>query len=185
MKKIDLKSGLFAVMLGIASPAALSLAQSAPDYQTLASSQFSEPRQLAAAALKIKLQPAAPLQAELDHPTAGRRILMVVRGTRPKNAPVVPINIYWNVPEDAHTLDDDRLLGAVTLTDRFGGKDHTTVLDVTDKLRALARIKEIPEPMTPPPPSVTVSLPGITADDRSIAPSLEEVLLVVTDSKMN
>lgn len=183
MKKIGMKSGLFVVMLGMASPAALGLAQSAPDYQTLASSQFSEPRQLAAAGLKVTLQPAAPLQAELDHPTPGRRILMVVRGTRPRNAPILPINIYWSVPESAHTLDDDRLLGSVTLTDRFGGKDHTTVLDVTDKLRALSRIKEVPEPLNPPPPSVTVALPGLAADDRSSAPSLEEVLLVVTDSK--
>ena len=174
MKKIGFKSGLVAAALGLAAP---SLAQSAPDYQTLASSQFSEPRQLTERPLKVALQPAGPLQAELDHPTQGRRILMVVRGTRPKNAPVVPLSLYWNMPEDARILDDDRLLGAVTLTDRYGGKDHTTVIDVTEKLRALARIKEIPEPMTPPPPSVTVAYPS--SADRASAPALEEVLLVV------
>jgi hypothetical protein len=46
MMKIGLKSGLVAVALASALPGAMSWAQSAADYQTLASSQFSEPRAL-------------------------------------------------------------------------------------------------------------------------------------------
>ena len=155
-------------------------AQSDPDYQTLASSQFVEPKAIGPEPVKVVLGPAALLQAELANPT-GRRILLVVRGIRVREKAVVPVSIYWSVPDGSHKLDEDRRLGSVTLLDHFGGRDHTTVLDVTEKLRALAQIKQIPEPQTPPPPSVTLIAP--TADDRNAGPQIEEVLLVAGTSR--
>lgn len=123
--------------------------------------------------------PAGPLEAELAHPTE-RRILLVVRGTRPRGAAIVPLSVYWNLPDGSHTLDAEKLLGTVTLQDHFGGKDHTTVLDVTDTLRTLSKIKMIPEPQTTPPPSVTLVSP--VAEDSSYRgnPEIEEVLLVAS-----
>lgn len=181
MKKIGLKSGLVAVSLVLAqSVAAPGWAQSAADYQTLASSQFSEPHALDEKALKIVLQPAGPLQAELANPSPGRRILMIIRGERNPHDKAIPVSIYWSGDSsNAKALPpDDHLLGLATLSDSYGGKDHTTVLDVTDRLRALSRIKEIPEPQTPPPPSVTLIYPS--DDNHPSGPKIEEVLLVAS-----
>lgn len=174
MTRKTIKAGLLA--LGLLMMPALGQAQDT-DYQTLASSQFSEPKSIGSQPVKVVLGPSGPLEAELANPT-DRRILLVVRGTRPHGAPVVPISVYWSLP-DARRLDDQRLLGKVTLLDHFGGKDHTTVLDVTDQLRALSRIKEIPEPQTPPPPAVTLITPE-TDDSGRGAPKIEEVLLVAS-----
>ena len=180
MKKIGLKSGLFAFALATALPAAMGWAQSAADYQTLASSQFSEPHAIEKGALKIALQPAGPLQAELANPSASRRILMIVRGERNPHDKVIPVSIYWSGDSSSKTAlpADDHLLGLATLNDRYGGKDHTTVIDVTDQLRALSRIKEIPEPQEPPPPSVTLVYPS--DDNHPSSPKIEEVLLVAS-----
>ncbi len=133
--KVSLKSGLVAAVLVTAVPGAVALAQSAADYQTLASSQFSEPRALGSAPLKVELQPAGPLQAELANPNPSHRILMIVRGERNRNDKIIPISVYWTQGTSTKSLPpDENLLGMVTLNDRFGGKDHTTVLDVTDRL---------------------------------------------------
>jgi len=169
------KAGLIAITLVLPG---LTQAQDT-DYQTLASSQFAEPKTIGPGPLKVVLGPSGPLEAELANPTE-RRILMVVRGTRPHGAAVVPISVYWNLPDSGRKLDDQRLVGTVTLLDHFGGKDHTTVLDVTDSLRALSRIKEMPEPQTPPPPTVTLVSP--VADDNNYRgnPQIEEVLLVAS-----
>ena len=176
---MTIKSDMVALALGLLVLPSFASAQDA-DYQTLASSQFVEPRSIGSEPVKVVLSPAAPLQAELANPT-GRRILLVVRGTRLHEKPVVPVSVYWSVPEGSHKLEDERRLGSVTLLDHFGGKDHTTVLDVTDQLRDLSRIKQIPEPQTPPPPSVTLIAP--TADDRNAGPKIEEVLLVASASR--
>ena len=175
MKKIGLKSALLAMGLTMAVPV---WAQSAADYQTLASSQFSEPHALNEKALKVVLQPAGPLQAELANPSATRRILMIVRGERNPHDKPVPVSVYWSGDSsDAKAIPaDDHLLGLATLNDHYGGKDHTTVIDVTDQLRALLRIKQIPEPQTPPPPSVTLIYPA--DDNHPSGPKIEEVLLV-------
>jgi hypothetical protein len=147
------------------------------DYQTLASSQFADPKAIGPGPLKVVLGPSGLLEAELANPTE-RRILLVVRGIRPHAAAVVPVSVYWNLP-DGRKLDEERLLGKVTLLDHFGGKDHTTVLDVTDTLRALARIKVVPEPQSPSPPTVTLVTPGTDDNNRS-NPKIEEVLLVAS-----
>lgn len=176
MTKMTIKAGLMA--LGLVVLAGSSRAQDT-DYQTLASSQFAEPKAIGPGPLKVVLGPSGPLEAELAHPT-DRRILMVVRGTRPHGAAVVPLSVYWNLPDGSRKLDDQRLLGTVTLLDHFGGKDHTTVLDVTDALRTLSQIKMPPEPQTTPPPTVTLVSP--VADDNSNRgnPEIEEVLLVAS-----
>lgn len=181
MKKIGLQIGLAALVLTAALPAAPGRAQSASDFQTLASSQFSEPRPLGTAPLKVELQPAGLLQAELDNPTPGRRILLIVRGERNRGDKRIPISVYWSQGTSAKALPpDDHLLGMVTLVDSFGGKDHTSVLDVTDRLTTLSKIKQIPEPQTPPPPSVTFVFP---ADDvHPSGPSIEEVLMVASQA---
>ena len=179
MKKFGLKTGLVALALATALPNAMGRAQSAADYQTLASSQFSEPHSLDKGALKVILQPAGPLQAELANPSANRRILMIVRGERNPHDKVIPVSVYWSGDSSSRTLPaDDHLLGLATLNDRYGGKDHTTVIDVTDQLRALSRIKEIPEPQEPPPPSVTLVYPA--DDNHPTSPRIEEVLLVAS-----
>lgn len=179
MKKIGLKSGLVVLALATALPGAMGWAQSAADYQTLASSQFSEPHALDKGALKVILQPAGPLQAELANPSAGRRILMIVRGERNPHDKVIPVSVYWSGDSASKTLPtDDHLLGLATLNDRYGGKDHTTVIDVTDQLRALSRIKVVPEPQEPPPPSVTLVYPA--DDNHPSSPKIEEVLLVAS-----
>src|SRR5579859_7829113 len=177
MKKFGLKSGLAALALAMASPG---WAQSAGDYQTLASSQFSEPHALDNRALKIVLQPAGPLQAELANPNPGRRILMIVRGERNPHDKAIPVSVYWSGDSSNPKVlpADDHLLGLASLNDHYGGKDHTTVLDVTDQLRALSRIKEIPEPQEPPPPSVTLVYPA--DDNHPTSPRIEEVLLVAS-----
>ena len=177
MKEISIKAGLMALTLGFLVLPGPSRAQPDTDYQTLASSQFAEPKPIGPGPLKVVLGPSGPLEAELAHPTE-RRILLVVRGTRVRGAPVVPVSVYWNLPDGGRKLDDERLLGTVTLLDHFGGKDHTTVLDVTDGLRALSRIKEVPEPQTAPPPTITLVAPA--ADERNAGPQIEEVLLVVS-----
>jgi hypothetical protein len=178
MMKIGFKSGLVAAGLATAVPGAMGWAQSA-DYQTLASSQFSEPHALGPAPLKVELQPAGPLEAELANPNPSRRILMIVRGERNKNDKVIPVSIYWSQGTSTKSLPpDENLLGIVTLNDRYGGKDHTTVLDVTDRLIPLSKIKEIPEPQTPPPPSVTLVFPA--DDNHPSGPRIEEVLLVAS-----
>lgn len=178
MKHKTIKVGLVALAL-LALPG-LGGAQDT-DYQTLASSQFAEPKAIGPGPLRVTLGPSGPLEAELANPTE-RRILMVVRGTRQHGAPVVPVSVYWNLPDGSRKLDDERLLGTVTLLDHFGGKDHTTVLDVTESLRALSRIKEVPEPQTTPPPSVTLVAPA--ADDKNSGPQIEEVLLVASAKPM-
>jgi len=180
MKKIGLKSGLFVFALATALSGSLGWAQSAEDYQTLASSQFSEPRTIENGALKIVLQPAGPLQAELASPDQGRRILMIVRGERNPHDKVIPVSVYWSGDSSSKTAlpTDDHLLGLATLNDRYGGKDHTTVIDVTDRLRALSRIKQVPEPQEPPPPSVTLVYPS--DDNHPSSPRIEEVLLVAS-----
>jgi hypothetical protein len=179
MKRFGLKSGLVALALAAALPGAIGWAQSAADYQTLASSQFSEPRTIDNGALKVVLQPAGPLQAELASPNQGRRILMIVRGERNPHDKVIPVSVYWSGDSSSKTLPaDDHLLGLATLNDRYGGKDHTTVIDVTDQLRALSRIKEIPEPQEPLPPSVTLVYPS--DDSHPSSPKIEEVLLVAS-----
>jgi hypothetical protein len=177
MKKFVLKSGLVALVLVVSAPG---LAQSAGEYQTLASSQFSEPRTLNDKALRIVLQPAGPLQAELANPSPDRRILIIVRGERNPHDKAIPVSVYWSGDSgDAKALPaDDHLLGLATLNDHYGGKDHTTIIDVTDRLRALSRIKEIPEPQTPPPPSVTLIYPS--DDEHPSGPRIEEVLLVAS-----
>ena len=177
MKKFGLKSGV--VALALVLPGALR-AQSAGDYQTLASSQFSEPHALDNKALKIVLQPAGPLEAELANPNPTRRILMIVRGERNPHDKPIPVSVYWSGDSGNPKAipADDHLLGLATLNDHYGGKDHTTVLDVTDRLRALSRIKEIPEPQTPPPPSVTLVYPS--DDEHPSGPRIEEVLLVAS-----
>jgi hypothetical protein len=181
MMKIGLKSGLVAVALASALPGAMSWAQSAADYQTLASSQFSEPRALGTEPLKIELEPAGPLQAALANPDANRRILMIVRGERNSHDKMIPVSIYWSQGTDPKSLPpDDHLLGLAMLNDRYGGKEHTTVLDVTDRLVALSRITQIPEPQTPPPPSVTLVFPS--DDTHPSGPKIDEVLLVATQS---
>jgi hypothetical protein len=167
-----------ATMLGLAVLPNVSHAQDT-DYQTLASSQFAEPKPIGPEPVKVVLGPSGPLEAELANPTE-RRILLVVRGARPHGAPVVPISVYWQVPKSSHRLDDQRLLGKVTLLDHFGGKDHTTVLDVTDSLRSLSRIKEMPEPQTPPRPSVTLVAPAADENSSRGAVQIEEVLLVAS-----
>lgn len=181
MKKFGLKTGLVALALATALPGAMGWAQSAADYQTLASSQFSEPRSIEKGALKVILQPAGPLQAELANPGQDRRILMIVRGERNPHDKVIPVSVYWSGDSSSKTLPaDDHLLGLATLNDRYGGKDHTTVIDVTDQLRALSRIKEIPEPQEPPPPSVTLVYPS--DDNHPSSPRIEEILLVASQS---
>ena len=179
MKKFGLKSGV--VALALVLPGALR-AQSAGDYQTLASSQFSEPHALDNKALKIVLQPAGPLEAELANPNPGRRILMIVRGERNPRDKAIPVSVYWSGDSSNPKVlpPDDHLLGLATLNDHYGGKDHTTVIDVTDRLRALSRIKEIPEPQTAPPPSVTLIYPS--DDDHPSGPRIEEVLLVASNT---
>ena len=177
MTKKTIKAGLMAVTLCLLALPGLGRAQPDTDYQTLASSQFSEPKEIGSAPFKVVLGPSGPLEAELANPTE-RRILMVVRGTRVHGAPVVPVSVYWNLPDGSRKLDDERLLGNVTLLDHFGGKDHTTVLDVTDSLRALSHIKVVPEPQTTPQPSVTLVAPF--ADERNVGPKIEEVLLVAS-----
>ena len=168
--------GFAALGLALALPV---WAQSASDYQTLASSQFSEPRALSNAPLKVELQPAGPLQAELANPMPNRRILMIVRGERNPHDKAIPVGVYWSQGTSTKALPpEDHLLGQVTLNDSFGGKDHTTVLDVTDRLTRLSRIKEIPEPQTPPPPSVTFVFPS--DDNHPSGPRIEEVLLVAS-----
>jgi hypothetical protein len=174
MKKI----GLFVFALA-ALPVSMGRAQSAADYQTLASSQFSEPHTIDKGALKVILQPAGPLQAELANPSPGRRILMIIRGERNPHDKVIPVSLYWSGDSAAKTLPgDDHLLGLATLNDSYGGKDHTTVLDVTDRLRALSRLKEIPEPQEPPPPSITLVYPA--DENHPSGPRIEEVLLVAS-----
>jgi len=175
MKKFGLKIGLATLALSVAAPVW------AQDYQTLASSQFVEPRALSTAPLKIELLPAGPLLAELANPVPSRHILLIVRGERNPRDRVIPVSVYWSRGTSPKALPpDDHLLGTVTLNDSFGGKDHTTVLDVTDRLTQLARIKEIPEPQSPPPPSVTFVLPN--ADEHPSGPRIEEVLLVASMS---
>jgi len=173
MKKI----GLIAFGMALAMPV---WAQSAADYQTLASSQFSEPHALGDKALRVVLQPAGPLQAELANPSPTRRILMIVRGERNPHDKPVPVSVYWSGDSsDAKLLPgDDHLLGLATLNDQYGGRDHTTVIDVTDRLRQLSRIRQIPEPQTPPPPSVTLIYPA--DDNHPSGPKIEEVLLVAS-----
>jgi len=180
MKKIGLKSGMVAFALATAVPGAMGWAQSAGEYQTLASSQFSEPRAIENGALRIVLEPAGPLQAELANPSMGRRILMIVRGERNAHDKVIPVSVYWSGDSESKTAlpADDHLLGLATLNDRYGGKDHTTVIDVTDRLRALSRIKKIPEPQEPPPPSVTLVYPS--DDNHPESPRIEEVMLVAS-----
>lgn len=177
MTQKTIKAALMAMALGLLASPVPGRAQDT-DYQTLAASQFAEPKAIGPGPLKVVLGPSGPLDAELANPT-GRRILLVVRGTRAHGAPVVPISVYWKLPSD-HKLESDRLLGTVTLLDHFGGKDHTTVLDVTDKLRDLAKIKMIPEPQTPPPPSVTLVSPAPDDSNSRSGPEIEEVLLVAS-----
>jgi len=173
MKKFGWKIGLAALVLSVAAPVW------AQDYQTLASSQFVEPRALGSAPLKVELLPAGLLLAELDNPTPNRRILMIVRGERNLHDKMLPVSVYWSRGTSPKALPpDENLLGMVTLNDSFAGKDHTTVLDVTDKLTQLARITEIPEPQSPPPPSVTFVFPS--DDDHPSGPRIEEVLLVAS-----
>jgi hypothetical protein len=181
MKRIGLLIGAAALILVAALPPAPGQAQSAGDYQTLASSQFAEPRPLGSEPLKVELQPVGLLQAALANPTPGRRILLIVRGERNRNDTPVPVSVYWSQGTAAKAMPpDDHLLGMVTLADNFGGKDHTSVLDVTDRLTTLSRIKQIPEPQTPPPPSVTFVFP---ADDvHPSGPSIEEVLVVASQA---
>ena len=95
MKKYGLKTGLIALALATVLPGAMGWAQSAADYQTLASSQFSEPHSIEKGALKVTLQPAGPLEAELANPSAGRRILMIVRGERNPHDKVIPGRINF------------------------------------------------------------------------------------------
>lgn len=179
MKNIGLKSGLFALTLATALPGAMGWAQSAAGYQTLASAQFSEPHTIDKGALKVVLEPAGPLEAELANPGQGRRILMIVRGERNPHDKVIPVSVYWSGDSSSKTLPaDDHLLGLATLNDQYGGKDHTTVIDVTDQLRALSRIKQIPEPQEPLPPSVTLVYPS--DDNHPSSPRIEEVLLVAS-----
>jgi len=179
MKRFGLKSCLVALALATALPGTVGWAQSAADYQMLASSQFSEPHTIDNGALKVVLQPAGPLQAELASPDRGRRILMIVRGERNPHDKVIPVSVYWSGDSSSKTLPaDDHLLGLATLNDRYGGKDHTTVIDVTDQLRALSRIKEIPEPQEPLPPSVTLVYPS--DDNHPSSPKIEEILLVAS-----
>jgi hypothetical protein len=177
MKEMSMKAGLMAVVLGLAALPIWSKAQDT-DYQTLASSQFAEPKPIGPEPMKVVLGPSGPLEAELANPSIDRRILMVVRGTRTRGAAVVPVSVYWNLPDGSRKLDDQRLLGTVTLLDHFGGKDHTSVIDVTESLRMLSHIKEMPEPQSPQTPSVTLVAPG--ADDKNSGPQIEEVLLVVS-----
>jgi hypothetical protein len=172
-----IKAGLIALALGLAILPDLSWAQDS-DYQTLASSQFAEPKPIGPEPVKVLLEPSAPLEAELASPSADRRILLVVRGTRSRGEPVIPVSVYWDLSDDSHRLDEQRLLGTVTLNDHFGGKDHTSVLDVTAALRSLSRIKEMPEPQSPHHPSVTLVAPA--ADTKNSGPQIEEVLLVAS-----
>jgi len=173
MKKFGLKIGLAALALSAAAPVW------AQDYQTLASSQFVEPRALGSAPLKIELLPAGPLLAELANPSSNRRILMIVRGERNPHDKMLPVSVYWSRGTSPKALPpEENLLGLVTLNDSFGGKDHTTVLDVTDRLSRLALIKEIPEPQSPPPPSVTLVFPS--DDNHPSGPRIEEILLVAS-----
>lgn len=177
MTQKTINAGLMALALGLTVLPGPSRAQPETDYQTLASSQFAEPKQIGPGPLKVELGPSGPLEAELAHPTE-RRILMVVRGIRARGTPVVPLSVYWNLPDGGRRLDDQRLVGTVTLLDHFGGKDHTTVIDVTDALRTLASIKEMPEPQSTQKPSVTLVAPA--ADDKNSGPQIEEVLLVAS-----
>jgi hypothetical protein len=176
MTQKTIKAGLMAVALGLLVSPDLGRTQDT-DYQILASSQFAEPKTIGPGPVKVVLGPSGPLEAELANPIE-RRILMVVRGTRQHGAPIVPVSVYWNLPDGSRKLDDERLLGTVTLLDHFGGKDHTTVLDVTDSLRTLSRIKETPEPQGTPQPSVTLVAPA--ADEKNTGPKIEEVLLVAS-----
>jgi len=172
--------GLAALVVAVL-PAPGRAQPAASDYQTLASAQFPEPKPLGDVPLKIVLRPAEPLAAELAQPVPQHRILMVVRGTRQRGAPVIPLSVYWNLPDGSSRLDQGHLLGHLTLEDRFGGKEHTSVIDVTDRLRELAAQRPVPEPLDAPQPGVTLVNPE--AGLNRTGPQIEEVLLVAGATK--